>query len=175
MGFDQELESLFTKLSISTTGTLPAKAHDFVSMLFQNTPGVEVPPVSWFSKFIPNSDRHGITYDALVRLEERCQSYSPGSPKDMWDTVPLKVLIRWCLQAGCQAYKESTTHRDWCTWFDCEVCVREQGLEKDSMQCREYLEWCERNEDELRNAPQLQGPLPRIPRRVLGELRGRLK
>jgi hypothetical protein len=144
-----------------------------VTNLFQHH-GVEVPPASWFKKYIPNSDPHGITYDALIRLEERAPTYSPSTPEDIWDTVPLKVLIRWYLILGCEAYKETEVHRDSCTWLDCEVCLRDEELIGDALRCWKYREWFERYQEEVMKIPQYaKSPIPGIPSEVLGEFKQR--
>lgn len=143
--------------------------------LFEQYPKAEVPPLSWFKKVIPKSDPYGITYDALVRLEEYTSTYSPDEPQDVWDTAPLRVLIRWYLQAGCEVYKASDEHRETCFCLDCDACEREDVLISDSMTCWRLIEWIALNEEELEDIPKGGGPITCIPPQVLEEFKERLE
>lgn len=105
-----------------------------------------VPPLAWFKKVIPLEDPQGITYYALIRLQDLAMGYQPSK-------APLEEHIYLLLIQACAAHWESGFHNETCsgggqTVFKgpqppasvCDVCRLEEVLIK-SMEKDPVLVW----------------------------------
>jgi hypothetical protein len=137
---------MFDHLSLSTFDTLPTKAYHFTVNLFKDQPHT-VPPLGWFRTVIPAEDPTGVTYFALVRLEDRATGRS--HPSGHFENAPLAVYIRALLFqatiAYCADYLETILDRP---REGCGVCEwREEWLLKGADDDPYQAEWFEENGD----------------------------